>query len=214
MDNKLNCVWSWTICVILALLLGCGLARLWYTCRKISINRRVVHVWVALALSFFVLYDLCVYRLLVLDLPYTTTPVGAGRFVLDVVMAILIGVLLWRGMNGADWPVGGELVAILISWHVCAVIWHVMAHVERHRTPPWADYLPHLIFCSVYALAYALNRRAQRRSPQQDVPVLKRRFALVLSTLVICVSGFRLWQKTQPKRVSASAVRQIAGTWR
>src|SRR6266446_4575131 len=125
--RPLSTVWSCWITALLLSLLAFSVWRLWRAVREFPSRRhRRLHANVAFALSFFVLYDVCVYNLLVYHLPYTPSPVGAGRFILDFVMAFCILLLLWTGMSVDVWSAGLRLVGLLILWHLLAVTWHFM----------------------------------------------------------------------------------------
>ena len=189
----LNTVWQTLIGSLLLLLLALGLWRLVHTL-KTPHKGRIAHAYMAFALTLFVAYDFSVYQKFVQEFPYTPTPVGAGRFVLDVLMTFCIYLMMNFGMSAKVWSAGSKLALSLAAWHVLAICWHMMANVERHLMPLLPRYAPHAIISTVYLAGYAIDQRIKKQPLEGGYRRYGRQFLVGLATVVIGFSVFRLWQ--------------------
>lgn len=128
------------------------------------------HIFLAVCLFAFFVYDVGVLGVLIHRFPYKVSLLSALRYALDIVMAFLIFLLLMSGLgpppaaNASPGLAAGPtqspvLVVFAISaWHLGAAIWHTMASFDHHHaTPRLISFLPHIIFAAVYWLIYGIS---------------------------------------------------------
>ena len=137
-EEKLNEGWIWIMQIIFGVIATAGFTQLVQTLPgafELSLFSGLFNTFIALGAMIFLLYDLTAFQALTQIYPYTINPYSYYRFLLDVIMAFLLALILFRLTELKSYEYTRQIGITLIAWHVLAIAWHHLALLEYQRPP-------------------------------------------------------------------------------
>lgn len=137
--NSLSDKWPWFLGVVFGGIATFSLRNLYNTLLVLAAGRDwpdfFSHIFIAACFYVFLAYDVGVYYFLVDKYPYlpdrNLRPSGL-RFLLDLAMAFFLYVILITSTSLEPWNSTLIIAGALFSWHLGAILWHVLASWEHH----------------------------------------------------------------------------------
>ncbi|TCI02901.1 hypothetical protein EZV61_11440 [Corallincola luteus] len=204
-DNQQAGRWIWFLDVVFGAIVALGIQKYEPVVKQaweLGLATFVTSLVVASCIGFFVVYDIAVYHALANKYPYRMSFLGFSRFFLDLVMAFLLYLLLVNSFQVT--PEWFPILITISTWHVAAMIWHLIATNEHPQTSSHSDVsaLPHLIFIGIYWLVAFLADGFSKHELQLAHDSQARTTLVVLAITILAVSAYR-WQQILKKLVIA-----------
>jgi hypothetical protein len=158
-----------------------------------SPQKIVRHMFIAACFFAFVIYDVCVYLVLIRLFPYGATLASATRYLMDLVMAFCLLAVLLLGLSAEPERTAMATLVCLTFWHVAAAIWHIAAVWERDsKLPELSVFATHGVFAVSYWAVLLLEAALSGATIRQTVD--SRGFTMALALTVLAVSIIRSLQ--------------------